>query len=30
LPTGRLEVVDGAAHFLLHTHLGRVLDALVD
>ncbi len=30
LPTGRLEVVDGAGHFLLHTHLGRVLDALVD
>jgi hypothetical protein len=28
LPTGRLEVVEGAGHFLLHSHLGRVLDAL--
>lgn len=30
LPSGRLEVVEGAGHFLLHTQLGRVLDALVD
>ena len=30
LPTGRLEVIDGAGHFLLHPHLDRVLDALVD
>jgi pimeloyl-ACP methyl ester carboxylesterase len=29
LPAGRLEVVQGAGHFLLHTHLHRVLDALV-
>ncbi len=29
LPQGRLEVVEGAGHFLLHSHLGRVLDALV-
>ncbi len=29
LPSGRLEVVEGAGHFLLHAHLGRVLDALV-
>ena len=28
LPAGRLEVVEGAGHFLLHSHLGRVLDAL--
>jgi pimeloyl-ACP methyl ester carboxylesterase len=28
LPSGRLEVVEGAGHFLLHTHLGRVLDGL--
>jgi pimeloyl-ACP methyl ester carboxylesterase len=30
LPTGRLEVIDGAGHFLLHPHLDRVLAALVD
>ena len=30
LPAGHLEVVDGAGHFLLRPHLGRVLDALVD
>jgi pimeloyl-ACP methyl ester carboxylesterase len=30
LPSGRLEVVEGSGHFLLHTHLGRVLDALAD
>jgi pimeloyl-ACP methyl ester carboxylesterase len=30
LPAGRLEVVEGAGHFLLHTHLAEVLDALVD
>lgn len=30
LPTGRLEVVEGAGHFLLHPQLDRVLDALVD
>jgi pimeloyl-ACP methyl ester carboxylesterase len=30
LPSGRLEVVEGAGHFLLHTHLERVLDVLVD
>jgi pimeloyl-ACP methyl ester carboxylesterase len=30
LPAGRLELVEGAGHFLLHTHLGRVLDALTD
>jgi pimeloyl-ACP methyl ester carboxylesterase len=29
LPTGNLEVVEGAGHFLLHSHLGRVIDALV-
>ena len=29
LPAGRLEVVEGAGHFLLHPHLGRVLDVLV-
>ena len=29
LPSGRLEIVEGAGHFLLHEHLGRVLDALV-
>jgi pimeloyl-ACP methyl ester carboxylesterase len=29
LPSGRLDVVEGAGHFLLHTHLGRVLDVLV-
>jgi pimeloyl-ACP methyl ester carboxylesterase len=28
LPSGRLEVVEGAGHFLLHTHLGRVLEVL--
>jgi pimeloyl-ACP methyl ester carboxylesterase len=28
LPAGRLEVVEGAGHFLLHTHLGRVLEVL--
>jgi pimeloyl-ACP methyl ester carboxylesterase len=28
LPAGRLELVEGAGHFLLHTHLERVLDAL--
>jgi pimeloyl-ACP methyl ester carboxylesterase len=28
LPLGRLEVVEGAGHFLLHRHLGRVLDVL--
>ena len=28
LPSGRLEVVQGAGHFLLHLHLGRVLDVL--
>jgi pimeloyl-ACP methyl ester carboxylesterase len=28
LPAGRLEVVAGAGHFLLHTHLERVLAAL--
>jgi pimeloyl-ACP methyl ester carboxylesterase len=29
LPSGHLEVVAGAGHFLLRPHLGRVLDALV-
>ncbi len=29
LPAGRLEVVAGAGHFLLHTHFERVLAALV-
>jgi pimeloyl-ACP methyl ester carboxylesterase len=29
LPSGRLEVVEGAGHFLLRPHLGRVLDVLV-
>jgi pimeloyl-ACP methyl ester carboxylesterase len=29
LASGRLEVVDGAGHFLLHTHLGTAFDALV-
>lgn len=29
LPAGRLEVVEGAGHFLLRPHLGRVLDSLV-
>jgi pimeloyl-ACP methyl ester carboxylesterase len=29
LPSGRLEVVQGAGHFLLHSHLGQVLDALI-
>lgn len=29
LPDGRLEVVEGAGHFLLHSHLARVLNALV-
>jgi pimeloyl-ACP methyl ester carboxylesterase len=28
LPAGRLEVMDEAGHFLLHAHLGRVLDVL--
>lgn len=28
LPSGSLEVVQGAGHFLLHPHLGRVLDVL--
>ncbi len=28
LPAGRLEVVAGAGHFLLHTHLAEVLDTL--
>jgi pimeloyl-ACP methyl ester carboxylesterase len=30
LPGGRMEVVAGAGHFLLHTHLDRVLETLVD
>jgi pimeloyl-ACP methyl ester carboxylesterase len=30
LPSGRLEVVQGAGHFLLHSHLVRVLDVLAD
>lgn len=29
LPSGSLEIVEGAGHFLLHSHLGRVLDVLV-
>ncbi len=29
LPDARLEIVDGAGHFLLHTHLDQVLDVLV-
>jgi pimeloyl-ACP methyl ester carboxylesterase len=29
LPPSRLEVVEGAGHFLLHSHLGQVLDALI-
>ncbi|HEY6474757.1 MAG TPA: alpha/beta fold hydrolase [Acidimicrobiales bacterium] len=29
LPAGRLEVVEGAGHFVLRPHLGRVLDVLV-
>jgi pimeloyl-ACP methyl ester carboxylesterase len=28
LPAGRLAIVEGAGHFLLHSHLGRVLDVL--
>ena len=28
LPAGRLEVVEGAGHFVLRPHLGRVLDVL--
>lgn len=28
LPSGRLDVVEGAGHFLLHSHFERVLDAL--
>jgi pimeloyl-ACP methyl ester carboxylesterase len=28
LPSGRLEVVEGAGHFLLHSHLERVLEVL--
>ncbi|HSZ36723.1 MAG TPA: alpha/beta fold hydrolase [Acidimicrobiales bacterium] len=29
LPSGRLEVVEGSGHFLLHSHLAQVFDALV-